>query len=201
MELTLKVGSKRPATNSSFDERMCIICQTYVRSKKLSNLGEEGCDKLLQVASDRWDRLDYANIDVIERLRLVDLKQLTQEKRVKYHRPCYPSFTSAFHIKRSTESHSDTSEDVSSSHDTRFSRRPLPPLDKSLCTFCQQATRKDLSQIMSLAKFDLQMRVRLAAMHDLVAEDCLYHPTCENVSIGVLKSMANRKIFRPNNYV
>ena len=32
---------------------------------------------------------------------------------------------------------------------------------------------------MSLAKFDLQMRVRLAAMHDLIAEDCLYHPTYE----------------------
>ena len=191
MEPTLKVGSKRPATDSSFDERMCIICQTYVKSKKLSSLGEEGCDKMLQAASDRWDRRDYANIDVIDGLRLIDLKQLTQEKRVKYHRPCYSSFTSAFHIaklKRSTESHTDTSEEASTSHDTRSSRRSLPPLDKSLCIFCQQATREDLSQIltlpksekiMSLAKFDLQMRVRLAAMHDLIAEDCLYHPTCE----------------------
>ena len=48
MEPTLKEGSKRPATDSSFDERICIICQTYVRGKKLSSLGEEGCDKLLQ---------------------------------------------------------------------------------------------------------------------------------------------------------
>ena len=53
MEPTLKVGSKRPATDSSFDERMCINCQTYVRGKKLSSLGEEGCDKLLQAASKR----------------------------------------------------------------------------------------------------------------------------------------------------
>ena len=103
MEPTLKVGSKRPATDSSFNERMYIICQTYVKSKKLSSLGEEGCDKLLQAASDRWDRCDYANIDVIDRLRLVDLKQLTQEKRVKYHRPCYSSFTSAFHIAKLNE--------------------------------------------------------------------------------------------------
>ena len=58
---------KRPATDSSFDERMCIICQTYVRGEKLSRLGEEGCDKLLQAAFDRWDRPDYANIDVIGR--------------------------------------------------------------------------------------------------------------------------------------
>ena len=100
MELTLKVGSIRPATDSSFDERMCIICQTYVRGKRLSSLGEEWFDKLLQAASDRWDRRDYANIDVINRLRLVDLKQITQEKRVKYHRPCYSSFTSAFHIAK-----------------------------------------------------------------------------------------------------
>ena len=190
MEPTLKVGSIRPATDSSFDERMCIICQTYVRGKKLSSLGEEGCDKLLQAAPDRWDLRDNANKDVIDKLRLVDLKQLTQEKRVKYHRPCYSSCTSAFHIaklKRSTESHTDTSEDVSTSHDTSSSRRTLPPLAKSLCIFCQQATREDLSQIltlpksekiMSLAKFDLQMRVRLAAMHDLVEEDCLYNPTC-----------------------
>ena len=32
---------------------------------------------------------------------------------------------------------------------------------------------------MALAKFDLQIRVRLSAMHDLIAEDCLSHPTCE----------------------
>ena len=191
MEPTLKVGSKRRATGSSFDERMCIICQTFVKSKKLSALGEDGCNKLLQAASDRWKRHDYSNIDVIDRLRLVDLKHLAQEKSVKYHRPCYSSFTSAFHIaklKLSSESHTDTSEEASTSYDSRPSRRSLPPLDKLLCIFCQQTSREDLSQIltlsksekiMSLAQFDLQMRVRLAAMHDLVAEDCLYHPTCE----------------------
>ena len=130
-----------------------------------------------------------ANTDVIDRLRLVDLKQLMQEKRVKYNTPCYSSFMSAYHIaklKGSTESYTDTSEEASTSYETRLSRSSLPPLDKSLCIFCQQATREDLSQIltlpksekkMSLAKFDLQIRVRLAAMHDLVAEDCLYHPT------------------------
>ena len=32
---------------------------------------------------------------------------------------------------------------------------------------------------MALAKFDLQMWVRLSPMHDLFAEDCLSHPTCE----------------------
>ena len=32
---------------------------------------------------------------------------------------------------------------------------------------------------MALAKFDLQMRVRLSVIHDLIAEDCLSHPTCE----------------------
>ena len=122
---------------------------------------------------------------------MVDLKQITPEKRVKYHKSCYSSFTSAFHIaklKRSTESHTDTLEEDSTSHDTRSSRRSLSPLDNSLCIFCQQATREDLSQIltlpksekiMSLAKFDLQMRVRLAAMHDLIVVDFLYHPTCE----------------------
>ena len=34
-------------------------------------------------------------------------------------------------------------------------------------------------KIMLFVKFDLQIRVRPAAMHDLVAEDCLYNPTCE----------------------
>ena len=191
MEPTLKVGSKRHATDSSFDERMCIIGQVFVKSKKLSVLGEDGCDKLLQAASEWWEHHDYGNIDVIDRLRLVDLKQLTQEKRVKYHRPYYSSFISAFHIaklKGSSVSYTDTSEEVSFSYETRSSRRSLPPLDKSLCIFCQQATREDLSQIltlsksekiMSLAKFDLQMWVRLETMHNLVAEDCLYHPTCE----------------------
>ena len=55
---------------------MCIICQALVNSKKMSSLGEDRCDKLLQAASDRWERCDYSNIDVIDILRLVDLKNL-----------------------------------------------------------------------------------------------------------------------------
>ena len=59
---------------SSFDEQVCIICQTLVKSKKVPALGEDGCDKLLQAASDRWERCDYGKIYVIDILRLVDLK-------------------------------------------------------------------------------------------------------------------------------
>ena len=89
MEPALKVGSKRPTTDSPFDERMCIICQLPAKSKKLTTLCEDGCDKLLKAASDRWERRDYDNVGVIDRLRLVDLKQLLREKIVKYHRSCY----------------------------------------------------------------------------------------------------------------
>ena len=58
---------KRPATGlgSSFDEQVCIICKTLVKSKKVSALGEDWCDKLLQAASDRWERCEYGNIYVI----------------------------------------------------------------------------------------------------------------------------------------
>ena len=37
---------------------MCIICQTLVNSKKVSALGEDRCDKLLQAASDQWEGCD-----------------------------------------------------------------------------------------------------------------------------------------------
>ena len=60
---------------SSFDEQVCIICQTLDKSKKVSALGEDGCDKLLQAASDRWERCDYGKIDVIDILRLVGRPQ------------------------------------------------------------------------------------------------------------------------------
>ena len=60
---------------SSFDEKMCIICQTLVKSK-VSAIGEDGCDKLLQEASDWWKWCDYGNIDVIDILRLIDPKHL-----------------------------------------------------------------------------------------------------------------------------
>ena len=43
---------------------------------KVSALGEDGCDKLLQAASDPWECCDYGKIDVIDILRLVDLKNL-----------------------------------------------------------------------------------------------------------------------------
>ena len=48
---------------------------TLIKSK-LSALGEDGCDKLLQAASDRWECCDYGNIDVNDILRLIDLKHL-----------------------------------------------------------------------------------------------------------------------------
>ena len=49
---------------------------TLVKSKKVSALVEDGCGKLLQAASDQWECSDYGNIDVIDILRLVDLKYL-----------------------------------------------------------------------------------------------------------------------------
>ena len=49
---------------------------TLVKSKKVSALGEDGCDKLLHAASDQWECCNYGNIDVIDILRLVDLKHL-----------------------------------------------------------------------------------------------------------------------------
>ena len=36
-------------------------------------------------------------------------------------------------------------------------------------------------------------------MSDFVVEDCLYHPTCKNVSIGVLENIENQKMFCPTN--
>ena len=49
---------------------------TLVESKKVYALGEDGCDKLLQAASDRWKCCDQGNIGVIDILRLVDLKDV-----------------------------------------------------------------------------------------------------------------------------
>ena len=132
MEPTSKVGKKRPATDSSFDERMCVICQTFVKSKRLSILGEDGCDKLLQTASERWELHDYDRLDVTDRFRMIHLKQLTQENRARYHRPCYSSFTSAERIaklKEKTESSTKSSTEASSSHATRSTRSSCPPLN------------------------------------------------------------------------
>ena len=64
---------------------------------KASALSEDWCDKLLQAASNRWERCDYGNIDVIDILRLVDLKDLNC---AGYHRLCFSGFLSAFHIAR-----------------------------------------------------------------------------------------------------
>ena len=40
----------------------CASFANIVKSKKVSALGEDGCDKLLQAASDRWERGGYGNI-------------------------------------------------------------------------------------------------------------------------------------------
>ena len=48
---------------------MYILCQKLVKSKKVFAPGEDWCDKLLQAASDRWERCDYGNIDVIDILK------------------------------------------------------------------------------------------------------------------------------------
>ena len=36
-------------------------------------------------------------------------------------------------------------------------------------------------------------------MYDFAVEDCLYHPTCKNVSIGILENIENQEMFRPVN--
>ena len=36
-------------------------------------------------------------------------------------------------------------------------------------------------------------------MYDFVVKDCLYHPTCKNVSIGILENIENQKMFCPTN--
>ena len=51
---------------------------------------------------------------------------------------------------------------------------------------------------MSLAKFDLQIRVRLSAMHNLIAEDCLYHPTCEEAYFRRLKKQSEAEEVSPH---
>ena len=38
-------------------------------------------------------------------------------------------------------------------------------------------------------------------MYDFAVEDCLYHPTCKNVSIGVMENIENQKLFRLTNEV
>ena len=38
-------------------------------------------------------------------------------------------------------------------------------------------------------------------MYGFGVEDCLYHPTCKNVSMGVLDNIENQKMFRPKNCV
>ena len=47
----------------------------------MSALCEDGCDKLLQAASDRWEYCDLGNIDVVDIVRLVGLKHLIARKR------------------------------------------------------------------------------------------------------------------------
>ena len=38
-------------------------------------------------------------------------------------------------------------------------------------------------------------------MYDFAVEDCLYHPSCKNVSIGILENIKNQKMFLPTNEV
>ena len=38
-------------------------------------------------------------------------------------------------------------------------------------------------------------------MYDFAVEDCLYHPTCKNVSIGILENIENQKMFGPTHCV
>ena len=41
--------------------------------------------------------------------------------------------------------------------------------------------------------------LRLATIYDFAVEDCLYHPTCKKLSIGILENIENQKMFGPTN--
>ena len=144
---------------------------------------------------------DYDSIDAIDRIWAYnEPNEESESTAFHYHKTCYSSFTSAWHISRLKKvgekvKSSQQESPGPSNEPRRASRRCIPPLDTKLCIFCQTDTGKATCllmqnrcieiEIMEAAKKDFVMRSRLANIIDLVAGDAIYHPPMQSRDFSV----------------
>ena len=145
--LKLKAGIKRKRVSCS---EKCLICQKGEEYGDLRNASEAGQQAFLRCLKRRTSSQDLEVYDKIE--HLIDSNNEYSFKdnvsEIKWHKNCYSSFTSEFHIKYAT-----TSEERNSSKETSSLKR-LTFNWKQLCMFCGQKSYKKDKTMYRVSTFD-----------------------------------------------
>lgn len=178
---------KHSDDDDDIDYELCLICQRKSQ-EHLKVASEHGWQRVLSVAQEREQLNDTAYPIVIKNIHSIEHLDFSNTS-LKWHKNCYSSFTAENKLQRlrnkQKTSEPSTSDSDGLSH--RVSRTSVSATDWKRCIFCQSTDVDNMhrvstmglsDKILSHAKYDLTMRVRLADVNDLIAADGMYHLQC-----------------------
>ena len=173
----------------------CLLCQSYEGSSKISNATDDGADKVKRSYKVRRDCGDVTatfktfmdNIDS-------DIDCLV-EKKAKWHKRCYASYTSRNNVERIEKRFEKTlcesrptTPDQTSTYTTPITRKTVPSVDWKGCIFCQSRIKgKQLHRvetklvehaIQEIAKTNYKLKCKIGD-NDLIAYEAHYHAYCK----------------------
>ena len=171
---------KHSDDDDDINYELCLICQQKSH-EHLKAASEHGWQRVLSVAQEREQLNDTAYPIVIKNIHSIEQLDFSNTS-LKWHKHCYSSFTAENKLQRLRKKQK-TLEPVPSTSDSdglshRVSRTSVSATDWKRCIFCQSTNVDNMhgvstmglsDKMLSHAKYDLTMRVRLADVHDLIA--------------------------------
>ena len=174
--------SKLKRTSLDVESRQCLICQSK-RKESICKGTPQGIDTLKQAAQERLNRKDPKQQDSIERILQCSDVELV------WHRSCYSTFTSRRQIARLNDEIPSPSSSCHRQEEqtAKQLRSTTNNIDWGKCVFCQNAKTETLhsiqtfntsDKIINMARYDHQLNISLAGVHDLIAAEGKYHLKC-----------------------
>ena len=185
---------KRKANDDQkIDYKLCIFCQVQ-STEQLRTATDQGKQRVQDVARERGELNDDSDYIVLDQLQLI-LESDWCHKCIKWHHICYSKFTAKNKLDRLRKKQDRKPANPRMAHDIgsttqcqdRISRSSQSDMNWSLCIFCQKneganirnvATMNLSDKILSYAKDDRIIRIRLAGVQDLIAAEGKYHLPC-----------------------
>ena len=180
------VKRKRKAI-SSIESLSCFF---YISSKgDLRTSTRDRKSRTITVCEERRQLGDTSHVDVQHRLSMIAEDDFYEDE-VRWHKSCYTLFSSEIFLgrlrKKVKKSH-ESSVEACSSLTTSVTSRGSSAMNWMLCMFCQSQIEYKIHRIETMekstaliteAKTDLSISVRLAGVSDLIATGGSYHLPC-----------------------
>ncbi len=187
-------AAKRPRIER-LDWLCCLLCQTYESGGVVSNATDSGADKVMKSYQIRRKCEDVTATFKTFMDNIVSDIDCLVEKKEKWHKRCYTSFTSRNNVERIEKRFEKTlcecrttTPDLTSTCTTPITRKSVPSVDWKGCIFCQSMIKgKQLhrvettlveSSIKEITKTNNKLKCKIGD-NDLIACEAHYHAYCK----------------------